>query len=282
MTEEEDTELAQEYLGDWVNLLGHQKAAFEILTKLYTPQTVMQSEMARMVLGWYMRFDVFASLMGGFETVLSRDWFAYAEDFLRQKGTIEPLTLSWKIEHIISQTRLIAVDMSILFTKMGKGEILHAQFVRENEIIGKRIQEWKTKMSPSLQDSRYFISDFSGARALDPDDIVNPYLPATIYSGPLWNVNLCVMDWHSLDLMHEYQTSLLMGTPPSPDLQRNAYASCQLLEAVEFWPGSPQGSLVACQASLGISCLFLPRDEKHAMWGRRKLAKIESHGFVCL
>jgi hypothetical protein len=95
-------------------------------------------------------------------------------------------------------------------------------------------------------------------------------------------INFCTIDWYSIDLMHKYQTALTMQTQPSQELGLKAYASCQLFEAVEFWPGSPNGSILACQASLGIASLFLPRDETHAMWARRKLACIESNGLVLL
>lgn len=274
--------LFKEYLGDWINLLGHQKAALEILTELYTPQTVMQNDITRVILGWYMRFDVFAGLMGGFETVLSREWFSYAQEFFQQQINREPDNLVWKIEESIAHLRLIAMDMSNLFAKMGKGEISREQFMQDNEIMGRRIANWKAKMDPALQDSRHLVTDFSGAPPLDPDDIVDPYLPGTIYSGPLWVVNLSTLDWYSIDLMHKYQTALTMQTQPSAELGLKAYASCQLFEAIEFFPGSPKGSMLATQASLGISCLFLPRDPKHAMWARRKLAAIESNGFASI
>ncbi|TVY80693.1 hypothetical protein LSUE1_G006092 [Lachnellula suecica] len=71
-----------------------------------------------------------------------------------------------------------------------------------------------------------------------------------------------------------------MKTEPSAELQEIAYKSCQLFEAMEYWPGSPPGTVLACQASLGIACLFLPRDDHHSMWARRKLAVIESHGYI--
>ena len=238
----------------------------------------MQNEMSRIILGWYMRFDVFAGLMGGFETVLSREWFSYAFDFCQEKVTREPINLDWKIERALAQHRLVATDMSSLFAKMAKGEIPFEQFVSENEIISKRIEEWKSKMDPALQDPRYLVTDFTGARPLDPDDIVDPYIPRTIFQGPLWVMNVATIDWLSIDLMHKYQTALIMKTQPSAELGLKAYASCQLFEACEFYPGSPPGTILACQASLGIACLFLPRDETHAMWARRKLATIESNG----
>ncbi|CZR62407.1 related to C6 finger domain protein [Phialocephala subalpina] len=270
----------EEFLGDWINLLGHQKAAYEMLTELYTPEMVMQDGMTRLILGWYMRFDVFAGLMAGFETVLSREWFSYAHEFFRQQSMKEPEALDWKIELAIAQHRLVATDMSLLFAKKGKGEISHDQFLLENEAIGRRIAEWKSKMDPALQDSRYLVNDFSGARPVDPNDIVDPYIPGTIYSGPLWVMNVATIDWLSIDIMHKYQTALTLQTQPSAELGMKAYATCQLYEALEFWPHSPPGTVLACQASLGIACLFLPRDETHSMWARRKLATVESNGYI--
>ncbi|RFU28276.1 hypothetical protein B7463_g8051, partial [Scytalidium lignicola] len=270
----------EEFLGDWINLLGHQKAAYEILTELYTPRTIMQTEMTRVILGWYIRFDVFAGLMGGFETVLSREWFSYAQDFYHQQGIREPTNVNWKIEHCFSQVRLVAMDMSLLFAKIGKGEITQEQFMAENEAIAQRLADWQVKMDPALRDSRYLVTEFPNAGPLDPNDIVDPYIPGTIYCGPLWLMNLCTVDWYSIDLMHKYQTALTLRTQPSAELGMKAYATCQLFEAIEYWPDSPKGTILACQASLGIACLFLPRDTKHSMWARRKLAAIESQGYI--
>lgn len=78
--------------------------------------------------------------------------------------------------------------------------------------------------------------------------------------------------------MHQYQTALTLKTQPSVELEKKAFATCQLYEALEYWPHSPPGTILAIQASLGIACLFLPRDETHSMWARRKLATIESNG----
>lgn len=154
----------------------------------------MQDGMTRLMLGWYMRFDVFAGLMAGFETVLSREWFEYAKNFFQGKATKDPESLNWKIELAIMRHRLVATDMSLLFAKMGKGEISLDEFIRENEIIGRRIAEWKSNMDPAIQDSRYLVTDFSGARPVDPEDIVDPYIHGTIYKGPLWVMNLATID----------------------------------------------------------------------------------------
>jgi len=249
-----------------------------MLTELYTPQTVMQSEATRVILGWYMRFDVFAGLMGGFEMVLSREWFLYAYDFFERQVAEEPSNLNFKIELNISRLRLLAMDMSTVFAKNGKGEITHDQFVKENEAVGRRIVAWKTDMDPALQDPRFLVSEFTNTRLLKPDDVFNPYLPGVVYRGPLWTMNVSIIDWYAVDLMHKYQTALTMQIQPGEELGRKAYECCQLYEAVELFPESPSGTVLALQASLGIACLFLPRDERHAMWARRKLADVEAHG----
>lgn len=238
----------------------------------------MESELTRMLLGWYTRFDVFASLMGGFETVLSRDWFSYAQEYLRNRVAEEPNDVNWKIEAVIVDIRLIAMDMSILLSRKKNGEIPHEDFLRENELLTKRIADWKVKMDPALQDPRWRVTDFTGAPPPDPNDIVDPYIPGTLYYGPLWSMSEATMSYYAMTLMHQYQTALILGNQPSKELAMTAYAVCQLFESVEYWPGSPQGAIVAFQASLAIASLFLPRDKQHSMWCRRKLAVVESHG----
>ncbi|KAH8592931.1 hypothetical protein B0O99DRAFT_689147 [Bisporella sp. PMI_857] len=270
----------EEFLGDWINLLGHQKAAYRILTELHTPQTVMQSSMSRIILAWYMRFDVFAGLMGGFEMVLSREWFVSSEQYLQEQVANNPMDLNWKIELSFANIRRIAMDMSTVFAKIGKGEITIHQFVEENKAVGRMIKAWKDEMDPALQDERFLVIDYPTRRPLDPDDIVDPYIPRTIYRGPLWLMNIAHIDWYAIDMMHKYQTALTLKALPTAELALQAYASCQLFETIEFFSESPPGTILALQASLGIACLFLPRDQTHAMWGRRKLAAIESQGYI--
>lgn len=236
--------------------------------------------MSRVILGWYTRFDVFAGLMGGFETVLDREWFQYSEHHLLQQIQQEPEELVWKIEYVLAQQRLIAMDMSLLFSRNGKGELSINDFVQENEFIARRIKNWTKDMDPELRDPDYLVTDFSGGREVDPDDIVDPYLRNTLYQGQLYAMNFARLDMNALDLMHKYRTALFMKTQPSKDLAMKAFEVCQLFEAIEFYPGSPRGAVLAAQASVGIASLFLPRDETHAMWSRRKFASIECQGCV--
>jgi len=201
-------------------------------------------------------------------------------DFYKVQTQIEPDDVRWKIEVLLAKIRLLAMDASVIFAKKGNGQMTHEEFLEENAAIGQRLEDWKTDMDPALCDERYLVTDFSSCPPLEPDDIVNPYQSNFFYRGPLFPVNLAWIDWHGMDIMHRYQTALMTGQQPGPDIIEQAYAACQLVEAVENWPESPKGNSRVFHSCLGISALFLPRDERHAMWVRRKLAKIECEGYV--
>ncbi|KAI9839307.1 MAG: hypothetical protein M1819_003302 [Sarea resinae] len=270
----------EEFLGDWVNLLSHHKAAYEILTELYTPQTIVQSENHLRVIGWYARFDLFAGLMSGYETVLGREWFAAVHGHYSQQSRRYPENINLKIEERIANSRLMAVDMAHLFARKARGVISDDDFLRENEIWTQRFHHWYETLDPALIDPAYAVTDFSGARELDPDDIVNPYVPGILFRGHLWTMNLVLLDYYAVDVMHKYQTALVLKRPPPPELEPLSFKVCQLFEAIEFWPEAPPGVLLATQASLGIATLFLPKDQRHTLWCRRKLATIELMGYI--
>lgn len=248
------------------------------MTEIYTPHTVMESPLSRTLLEWYIRFDVFAGLLGGYQTVLSRDWLASGLQFHTQQANSEPKNLLWKIFAKQWQYRLLAMDMALLFGRMGKGDISSKQFEIENAALSKRMAEWKTKMDPALQDRQYLVHDFDDVP--DPIDkkLIDPWQAGYFYKGPLFPMNIAMLDWFSIATMHQYQTAQITQTAPGPELTKQAYKSCQLYEALELWPESPKGTILCIQASLGISLLFLPRDDRHAMWGRRKFASIEANG----
>lgn len=218
--------------------------------------------------------------MGGFETVLSREWFSFPTEYYSHRIKDEPDNLSWKVEEAIASLKLIAMDMTTLFAKIGKGEISTERFKAENETLEKRIHGWRMNMDPALQDPKYRVEDFTGARPRDADDIVDPYKPGIIFQGALWSINVCMLDWYSLDLIRQYQTAQILQTQPNRELALSAYAACQMFEAVEYWPGSPKGSVLACQSCLGIASMVLPRDTRHMMWCRKKFAIVESNGSV--
>ena len=258
--------------------MGHQKAALEIITKIYDPETVMQTPTGRLCLEWYTRFDNFVALMGGFPTDLPRDWFDARTRHYESQVFNEPESLKWKIAERSTRLYLITYDMSVLFAKGSRGQISREDFAREHDNISRKMLEWKETWDPALLDTQYLVKDFSYQRPLASDDIVNPYAPGILYDWPLFTSTIINAEWHSIMILHKSQST---GLPPEQlfaELRTHAFATCQYFETVELWPNKPKGAIIMMQVCIAIAALFLPQDRRHQMWLRRKFALLETQG----
>ena len=238
----------------------------------------MRSEMRRRTLEWYSRFDLFAGFMSGYELVLSRDWFSASDDYYRQQLSLAPGSPDLHVESAMARHRLLAMDMAMLFAKLPRGEITMQDFMQENLLITRRIGTWMDDLKPFLANKEYLVNSFENARPREPDDIVDPYVPGGLYQGHLWPVNFMLLDWTAIEMMHKYQTASVLQQQPPPELEYLALEICRLFETIEYWPHSPPGAVVAAQAVIGIATLYLPKDGRHTMWCRRKLATVEGLG----
>ncbi|KAL8935439.1 MAG: hypothetical protein Q9216_005421 [Gyalolechia sp. 2 TL-2023] len=270
----------EEYLGDWVNLLGHHRAAYSMLTELHTVESIMETEVRRKILAWYSRFDLFLGFMSGYKTVLGREWFAATEQYYVAQAEQRPGDINPQIEAAVASHRVLAMDMALLFAKLPSGAISFPEFSRENVLLAQRIRDWKQSLEPLLSDDRYLVTSFENASQREKDDIVDPYRPGGLFQGPLSQLNFLMMDWLGTNILHTYQTALIMKQAVPAGLVDSALEVCRLFETVEYWPESAPGSVLSAQAGLGIAALFLPKDERHTMWIRRKLAVIESNGYT--
>ncbi|KAL7796593.1 hypothetical protein V8C37DRAFT_352226 [Trichoderma ceciliae] len=270
----------EEYLGDWINLMGHRKAAFEILTHIYTPQTVMQSPIARMCLSWYARFDNIIALMGRFPTEIPREWFIAMVAFYQSQMASDPTRLRWKIEDRSARLRLISYDMSTLYARGSRKEIAPTDYIYEHNYLTAQLEEWKGSWDLMLCDRRHLVTDFTWRRPLDPNDIVNPYRPGLLYDRPLFNNTIIMMEWHSIVLMHKSQSHEISSERLFTELGGHAFTVCELFESMEYWPGLPAGTLIAMQPCLAIAALFLPHRPNSNMWLRHKFALLEAQGHI--
>lgn len=269
----------EEYLGDWVNLVGHHRAAHYMLIELYTPENIMDMEVNRQILAWYARFDVVAGLMAGNETVLDRSWYTACSNWFDERIDTEDLDIDHSLQYIIAQNRLIGMDMAALFSKLAKGTLDLPTFKTENALIASALQTLKIRIE-SLNDGYYTVKEFPYRVPLTPSDIVNPYIPGGLFRGVFWPLNYAWCDFYGIHEMHEYQTSVVLGVDSAADLEHISLEQCRIFEAIERYPDAPQGSTLAAHTSLGLASVFLPKDERHIMWARRKLARVESEGYV--
>lgn len=276
------TDIFQEYLGDWVNLLGHQKAAYEILTSLYTPQTIMQNETLRKVLHWYIRFDLYAGIISGTGIILGREWTAAGYDYYAQQALEKPDDISCKFEERLFRSRLLATDIAILFARRTKGTIDDGAFASQCDDLRHQFDVFEPQMDLALRDPNKLVTDFRGAPPRDPDDAVDSYAYDILYGDDIFTTNILLTDFWAMDLMfrHHLMSAGRIAPSEAAGLPMKAMKVFRMFEAIERYPYSSPGSLLATQASLAVASFFLPKDEKFCMWSRRTLAKIESMGSV--
>ncbi|KAF1939974.1 hypothetical protein EJ02DRAFT_242166 [Clathrospora elynae] len=268
----------EEMLGDWVNLMGHQKAAFEMLTRLYTPQSITQSDFLLKVLLWYIRFDLFVGFQSGGEAILDREWYEEVHNYYVEKVRDNPDDMAMLYEERFAHSRLVAKDSNDLFARTGKGLVSPQDFMAQLPVLKEQVESLNSNLSPVLTNHAHKVSHIPGE--LDPDDIVNPYEPDIIWGGPLWTSNYLHLDMWGIQFMFYISSSMALKQPLDPEITKIAYKAVQVFEAMCAYPEAPPGALIEAQVSFAIATLFLPKDPKTMQWIRRSFAKIEASGYI--
>lgn len=269
----------EEYLGDWVNIFNHQKAAYEILTQLFTPETVMQNETRRKIVSWYMRFDIVTGFVAGSETVLGREWHAAVTDYYIRQAVDKPNDLGCIIEETFAKTGLVAFDIALLFGKKAKGAISDADFMASVSAIKTQMDERDIQLDMAFSGTREYVKEFPNAPTGDWVDIFGSTNPDYLLADSLWTWNLAMIDWYGIKLMFLGQMQQIEQTQNPMQLVELGYKICQTFEGFEFAGKNKQADVLAVHASLGVAMTTLPRDDVHKDWCRRKLALIESCGY---
>lgn len=266
----------KEMLGDWVNLMGHQKAAFQMLIKLHTPDSITQTDFLLKLSLWYIRFDLFVGFQSGGEAVLGREWYVAVRECYARKTRENPNDLAMKYEERFAHSRLVAKDSSDLFARTQKGLISPQDFMVQLPQLKERIESLEKEIPPELLDPEFKITEIPGT--YDPDDIVNPYEPGVLYRSPLYITNFLKLDIWGIVFMYNVSECLAFRKPFPPEMTKLAYEAIQVFEAMCACPESPPGTMIETQVCFAIAFLFLPKDSKTTQWCRRTFAKVEAAG----
>lgn len=258
--------------------MGHQKAACEIIVKLFDPNSVMQSAIGRMALQWYVRYDVTVALLGAFPVALPDSWFAVAVSYYQQRIKLEPTELRWKIDDRIASMNKISKDMASLYSQFAKQQLSETAAVIEHDKITHQLVEWKDSWDPSLTDTRFAISEPASPRSATIEDIVEPFTTGLIFDFPLLSTTVGMASWHAQMLLHQSQHPTKALDTMEEELTSNAYMICKIFTSLESWQRAPSGVLAMMQPCLSIATLFLPRDTRHTAWLSRRFACLESMG----
>lgn len=258
--------------------MGHQKAALELFTKLFTPATVMETRIGQICLEWYSRFDADIAFLGTIRSKFSREWLTTAAAYYQEKSNQEPNEIFWKAEERQSRLRIIRHDMSALYFGASNSEFSTKEYIQEHDKITTQLMNWRDSWNPQLTSPNLAVSDFPWKRAAEPDDIVDPYEPGLLYNPPLFSSTIAAIEWHAMVILHKSQAKDVPREKLLPDILRHSYAVCQLFEAMEYWPSTPKGIIPGIGSILSLSALFLPRDARHRAWLWRKFALLETMG----
>ncbi|EGX91188.1 C6 finger domain protein, putative [Cordyceps militaris CM01] len=270
----------EEYLGDWLNLMGHQRAALELLTKLFTPQTIMETRIGQICLTWFSRFDAAMSFLRTGQSKFPRDWLTEAATYYRERINDEPTELRWRAEERLTRLHIIRYDVSVLLSSVAEGEISESKFSEQHEHITTRLIKWRDTWDPMLTAPKYAVQDYSWRPATDPDDIIDPCEPGLLYNPPLISSTIALVEWHSLMILHMSLAKTVPREKLKGDQLRHGYALCQLFEALEYWPSTPRGILSSLGIPMVLVAFVLPRDMRHRTWLWRKLALLETMGTI--
>lgn len=237
----------------------------------------MQDETRRKIIGWYIRFDLFAGIMSGGETVLGREWFDVSVEHYKRQARDRPDDLGARYEAYFATSRLLATDSALLMAAKTSGSLSDEQFITKAAALRKLFDEFRQTIETAFVDDDDFVKSFSGPR---PDnDIIDIDDPKFFYDGDLYDMNFVLLDFWSIDLLFQYQYLLALGqTPTTPAISTMAVKSAKIIAGIEAYNKGPPGAILSCQASLGVVGLFLPKDTKYSDWCRRKYALVESKG----
>lgn len=266
----------QEYLGDWMNLMEHRNAATKILTALWTPETMSETPQRRMVFNWFAHFDVLVAMMAGHRTTVDSQWSDFNRRAVHRETEANPDNISLKVENASCEFRDLAMDVSVLTAKRSQGLIIMEDFLNESARLLQACKSWFESLDPAIMSGAEKV--LKKASTYAEDDC--PFEPATIYKGNKWAVNFLVCDYYGLIIILKHQIALTNGTGPEVSLQDLAIEICKVLAAVEVYPDAPSGALLAAQAPLGLSALWIPNNKRYRRWIQKQLAKIEQMGYA--
>ena len=266
----------QEYLGDWVNILGHQKAALEVLVDLFPATDVMKSPLGRSLLHWYLRFDGSIAIMSSFPSSLPEEYLEVIKAYVRTQTARYPGEVKWLIAERTTQIRDIVRRQCALYSRRANGEISLTDYSIEHGQLKQVLVDYRMNWHPALTDPTYLVTDF-GDQTPNLDDIVNPFQAGILYDKPIFSTTTAASEWHSIMILHLVQSPTLTKEV-FDELTMHAYAVCRYYETLQFWPYTPKGAMTQQHNVVHTAPMFLPKDEKHHWWVRRKSAYSESEG----
>lgn len=244
-----------------------------------------------------MRFDLFAALLSGSDTILDREWYDVYHEYHVQQVKSKPNSLGWKLREITANYRLVSCDVANLFARQNEESGNCEDFMEKTASLSRQLDKLEEEMDPSLRDAAYVItSAMTETRLGQETEFFDFDGDCHLYGGPLSATNLILLDGMGMKLRLYYQLTTATKMESGQDFTNLAFRTCCLAEAIEKCPQNPPGSIFTAQSSLTMAILCLSIEQRHmtplsvalsqiqyskrysADWCRQKLAVIEASG----
>lgn len=135
--------------------------------------------------------------------------------------------------------------MALLLARLSREALEVEEFRIENGELSMRISIWEQHLYILFDEVRCQVKTFEIKRKPCSKDVVEPHMPSGIFLEGLCSLNLLLMDWYGLNLMHKYQTALILQQSQPPKLPLIAWELCRLFEAIDCWSEAPSGVVLS-------------------------------------
>lgn len=256
--------------------MEHRNAASKLLTSLWTPTLMAESEENRTIFNWFMHFDVIASMMAGHQTALPQEWSEANLAFVCDLNKKDPDNIPVKVYLAMCEFQELAVEASIMTAKRSANQMTLEEFVEESEKMLSRCDGWRKRLDPMILSNAVKLQP----KSYGEEELVCPVDPAPLYVGVRWGVNFMLLDYYGLLILLNHQRAITnnadLSLADSKTLADYASKICEIIAAMEAYPDTPAGSILAAQAPIGLAALWVPFE--YRSWMQRQLANCEQLG----
>ena len=241
---------------------------------MYTPESIPQDKVSNVILEWYLRFDLTAGFLAGKETTLNEPWFVSQHTAAATKKNNYPDDIRAKIAERNAYTRLLAAELVTLLAKKGAGEIGMEEVSGELNRIRMRFTTWYKDVDSSLFDAKKMAALPVFSKRKEDTESISPF------HNDMWASRFMLLKFWGTELLLNAQMAQILGDQTaSENTSHISLRIFQMFEAIQHEDQTP-GAVVGAQNAFNLACVFLGNDPAKVSSCRRKLARVESLGYI--
>jgi hypothetical protein len=263
--------------------MSHQKAAYQLLTESYTPESIMRHSTLRNILMWYLHFDLYVGMLSGAPQIIARDWLLAQHKYYIEKLETSPGSIDCLQGEASARSKLISYDIFSLFSKANSGELSDADVAEQLAYYSDILENFESDLPAAMVNPNCLVTDFTGAPPRDPEDIFDAYEPGLIYGGECFPTNQLILNFLGLRIIYETRVATMLKRNPRADFIKHTVMRIgKMINAIHYWPGAHKGSILTFRANVSLVAFLLPPGQRQKNWAKKKFAAIEAEGYVDL